>query len=73
MSAKASSLLTNAEQFAGDFLRTFALLVDPNIPRPTHPAGQDITRWPAGQSAAFWLIGCTGVVALVTAITVGIG
>jgi hypothetical protein len=46
-----------SEQFFEDYFRTFARFLDPNLPaRPrifNHTSGDELTRWPLGQTVAF--------------------
>jgi hypothetical protein len=46
---------TSAEQFIGDYVRTFARLLDPNLPPATRVVtnSADNARWPLGQTVAF--------------------
>jgi hypothetical protein len=46
---------TGAEQFVGDYVRTFARLLDPNLPPATRvvTSSGDDARWPLGQTVAF--------------------
>ena len=48
-----------AEQFVGDFVRTFARLLDPNLPPATRVATSDSeeSRWPLGQTVALATVG----------------
>jgi len=45
----------SAEQFVGDYVRTFARLLDPNLPPATRVVANsgDDARWPLGQTVAF--------------------
>lgn len=60
---------TAAEHFAGDYVHTFARLLDPGLAaRAGTPAERDATKWPLGQSVAFATIVSAGLWACVATV-----
>ena len=59
-----------AQQIASDYLRTFARLLDPNLPPRTIYSSEEgeTERWPIGQTFAFATVSSLSLWALLAAI-----